>query len=308
MVGGVPTAQIWAVCAVNNTSARTLAVMAPKELVPHHVYRALAYVRLLNQQGIDPSGEDVNKFACTRAPEGDRREFTAAAAMGLLGLAFSTRPAGPVTGYMVSVGWAAALDDRVHLTALGHAVLRGLDLDTELGGPADPEDAVADVVLEPDDALALVRLTRVMARAGAGLLADPYFKAEHVQWITEATSLRRILVSSRAVARSVRGAETERALIALALASVPNASDLDVRATDRREFHDRCVLTADGGVLLIGSSVTGIGKHLTAVITAPGDVARFYRTKYENLWSEATPVPAQSLPGSSQPSAASGSG
>jgi hypothetical protein len=150
--------------------------MASKELVPRHVHRALAYVRLLNQQGVDPSLEDVNQFACTRAPEGDRREFAVTAAMGLLGLPLSTRPAEPVTGYMLSVGWAEAPDDRIHLTTLGHAVLRGLDLDTELGAPTDPEDAVADVVLEPDDALALVRLTRVMARAGAGLLADPYFK------------------------------------------------------------------------------------------------------------------------------------
>jgi hypothetical protein len=102
-------------------------------------------------------------------------------------------------------------------------------------------------------------------------------------------------VSGRAVAKSAKGAETERALIALALASIPSASDLDFRATDSKEFHDRCVLTADGGVLLIGSSVTGIGKHLTAVITAPGDVAQFYRTKYEDLWSKATPISPQSI-------------
>ena len=288
----------------NASGDSTLAVMPPKELVPRHVHRALAYVRLLNQLGIGPSLDDVNRFACTPAPRGDRRELDISM-LGFLSLGTSMRPAEPVTGYMLRVGWAEAADDHIHLTTLGYAVLRGLDLDTQDGEFAEPGDAVADVVLEPDDVLALVRLTRVMAGAGAGLLADPYFKAEHVQWITEATSMRRILVSSRAVAKSAKGAESERALIALALASVPTASDLEVRSTDSREFHDRCVLTADGRVLLIGSSVTGIGKHLTAVITAPGDVAQFYRTKYDGLWASADPIQSRSISVGSPPSAVS---
>jgi hypothetical protein len=271
--------------------------MAPKELVPHHVHRALAYVRLLNQQGIDPSLGDVNRFACTSVPRGDHREFDGFM-LGLMRLGTSMRPAEPVAGYLLGVGWAEVADDHVHLTTLGHTVLRGLDLDTQDEEFAGPEGAVADVVLEPDDVLAPVRLTRVMAGAGAGLLADPYFKAEHVQWVTEATSLRRILVSSKAAAKS------ERALIAVALASVPSASDLEVRSTDSKEFHDRCVLTADGRVLVIGSSVTGIGKHLTAVITAPGDVAKLYRTKYDGLWDSADPIRPQPVSGGSQSSVA----
>lgn len=277
--------------------------MASKELVPSHVHRALTYIRMLNQQGIDPSCEDIDRFVCNPAPRGARRVFSEAALVAEEELAFSTQPAEPVAHYMLSVGWAEAPDDHVHLTALGHAVLRGLQLDTPLGAPADPDDALTDLVLEPNDTLALVRLTRVMANAGAGLLADPYFRAEHVQLVTEATSLRRILVSSKAAGRSVRGAKPERALIALALASVPGASDLEVRTTDSREFHDRCVLTADGSVRLIGSSVNGIGKHLTAVITAPGDVAQFYRTKYEGLWTAANPIRPQSFTGDSQQTA-----
>jgi hypothetical protein len=271
--------------------------MASKELVPRHVQRALTYLRLLNGQGIDPSREDIDRFACNSAPRGSRRVFSAAALVDPDEPALATEPAEPVTDYMLIVGWAEASNDHVHLTMLGHAVLRGLDLDAPLGASADRNDVVTDVTLEPTDALALVRLTRVMASAGAGLLADPYFKAEQVQLITETTSLRRILVSSKTVEKSAKRAESEQALIALALRTVPGASDLEVRSTDSREFHDRCVLAADGRVYLIGSSVNGIGKHLTAVITAPGDVAQFYRTKYEGFWAAASPIRLQSPSG-----------
>jgi hypothetical protein len=86
----------------------------------------------------------------------------------------------------------------------------------------------------------------------------------------------------------------------------------DQEILERCEFlqvtgHPVTLITGDSG-MRINAQNRGIGKHLTAVIRAPGDVARFYRTKYESLWSEAMPIPAQSPTGGSQPSATSDSG
>lgn len=60
------------------------------------------------------------------------------------------------------------------------------------------------------------------------------------------------------------------------------------------ELHDRCVISEEGTVRIIGSSVTGVGKNLTSVITATEEVTRTYHDKYERIWDSATPVPPQS--------------
>jgi len=142
------------------------------------------------------------------------------------------------------------------------------------------------------DPLVYVHLTRYLTHAGSGMLVDPYFKADFIPWLAETTSIRRVLTSSRH-----HGAERELKLLGVALATVPNAADLQVRASESRELHDRCVLGEDGSVRIIVSSVTGIGKNLTSVITRTSptsEVTRSYRDKYEKLWEAATPVAAQS--------------
>lgn len=85
----------------------------------------------------------------------------------------------------------------------------------------------------------------------------------------------------------------------MALATVPNGSDVEVRHTNDPGLHDRCVVGETGSVQLLGSSVTGVGKHLTAVITPADDIAQVYRQKYEALWKDAeivTPQPVQAQP------------
>jgi hypothetical protein len=202
------------------------------------------------------------------------------------------RDAEPVVDYLVAMGWVEIVPtsgENIHLTALGETFLLGLELD-DAAAPADP--AVADVVLEPKDPLVYVQLTRYLAQAGSGMLVDPYFKADSVPWLAETTSIHRVLVSARHP-----GAERDIKLLGVALATVPNAAELVVRASESRELHDRCVIGEDGSVRIIGASVTGIGKNLTSMITPTSEVAKSYRDKYEKLWGSATPVPAQSPSG-----------
>jgi hypothetical protein len=109
-----------------------------------------------------------------------------------------------------------------------------------------------------------VNLTRVVANAGAGMLVDAYFEAEFVPWLVESTTLRRVLISSR-----YPSAEGDLARMVVALATVSNAGSLEVRATNSRELHDRCLIRADGTLQLLGSSVNGVGRNIHRTGPAP---------------------------------------
>jgi hypothetical protein len=93
----------------------------------------------------------------------------------------------------------------------------------------------------------------------------------------------------------------------VALATVPNAGELEVREINSPELHDRCLIHADGTLKLLGASVNGVGRNLTAVITPDADAMRVYRDRYEKLWSDATVVVPQP-PGGAPQSAAPSSG
>lgn len=194
----------------------------------------------------------------------------------------------PVAHYLLTVGWIRKDGEGLRLTGTGRAVLAACGEEVAQYEASDPE--VADVALDPQDPLAYVQLTRRLQKAGAGLLVDAYFKADTLVWLIESTNLRRILISSRHPK-----SEKDRQIIAVALATVPNGSDVEVRHTNNPALHDRCVISEHGDVQLLGSSVNGVGRHLTAVMTPSDDIAKVYRKKYEDLWQKATPVQPQPI-------------
>ncbi|MFE2886324.1 hypothetical protein [Streptomyces sp. NPDC059272] len=255
--------------------------------ISDHVVRTLWYIDLCAKQGKPLPFEAIDLFARHVPPRDVRRNSF----MKGLGWMFEDsgqvlRRPDPVADYLLGVGWIAQNDQGVRLTPYGRAVLaasgaRAAQLEAE-----DPE--VTDVALDPQDPLVYVQLTRRLQKAGKGLLVDAYFKAESVTWLIESTNLRRVLISSRH-----RSSEQDRQQIAVALATVPNGSDLEVRHINDAALHDRCVVSANGEVQLLGSSVNGVGKHLTAVITPSDDIATVYRKKYEGLWTSAQVVTPQ---------------
>lgn len=270
------------------------------ELVSAHVHRALVYLRLLNDSGIDPPRAHLEAFACEQGPRGVEYESS------MFGDSFArlvrlserkVRDPEPVVNYFLKMGWVELSngpEDRVHLTDLGRVVLVGLEQE----GPTEPQlPSVADVMLEPTDPLAWVNLTRVVAAAGEGLLVDAFFKPDYVSWLVESTTIRRVLISSKH-----RQAQRDLSLMAVALGTVPSADVIEVRATDSRELHDRCIIGADGDVRLLGSSVNGVGRNLTAIMKPDPQVTGIYRDRYESLWENATVVTPQN-PASGTPPA-----
>jgi hypothetical protein len=258
------------------------------EHISDHVVRTLWYIDLCAKQGQAVPFEGIDPFARRVPPRDVRRESV----MNSLSWMFDesgrvVRRPDPVAEYLLGVGWITKDDQGfVRLTKVGRAVLAASGAEAAEMEAQDPE--VADVALDPQDPLVYVQLTRRLQKAGQGLLVDAYFKAQSVSWLIESTNLRRVLVSSRH-----RSSEQDRQQIAVALATVPNGSDLEVRHTNDPALHDRCVVSASGEVQLLGSSVNGVGKHLTAVITPSDDIAAVYRQKYEGLWQNAQVVTPQ---------------
>lgn len=249
--------------------------------MPVHVHRALAYLCLLAEQGQSPDQGSLDAFAAKRAPRLAWRQPVTAAVGEALGNAFSSpMPPDPVTDYLTQVGWATVEDDMVMITALGEAVLRGLD------ARLIEEPEVADVALAPDEPLAWVHLSRTFGEAGAGMLVDAYFKADFLPWLLTSTSLTRVLVSSRQPK-----AKRDLADLGVALGTVPGAAaKVEIRSTASAELHDRCLIHADKTVQLLGASLTGVGKNFTAVIQPHTTIQQIYRELYERLWAEADRV------------------
>jgi len=75
----------------------------------------------------------------------------------------------------------------------------------------------------------------------------------------------------------------------------PAAARLEVRVSSSEECHDRAVVAADNSLLILGTSLTGIGKHGTTIVKlgpVPGDALR---QQLESLWSAATKVEAKGI-------------
>ncbi|WP_158012947.1 hypothetical protein [Streptomyces sp. Root369] len=255
--------------------------------IPGHVLRTLWYIDLLAEQGQPLSPESIDAFARRVPPRDAKRDSVFLEVAWMFGeTGRVVRRPEPVADYLKGVGWIEPFNGGMRLTKIGRAVLIASGEEAAQLDASDPE--VADVALDPQDPLVYVQLTRRLQKAGEGLLVDAYFMAESLVWLIESTNLRRVLISSRH-----RSAERDRQTIAVALATVPNGSDVEVRHTKDPSLHDRCVVSASGDVQLLGSSVSGVGKHLTAVITPSSDIAAVYRKKYEDLWQSADTVEPQ---------------
>lgn len=256
--------------------------------IPAHLVRALAYVNLANLGGGAPTRADLDAFAQDEVPApGRRMSFYDYATSGLHKAIYrsgSYEFGEPVAEYMVALGWLEeGHDGGLQVTALGRAVLHGFEL-------AETESAAdALTVIFPEDPLHYAALTRAIASAGAGLLFDPYFKPDMLPWLGSSTTIRRVLVLE--ATRNNKEKE-EQKLFPMYLGGLEEAAGIEVRITSSETFHDRGVLHEDDQVSLIGTSLTGIGKHVTTIIPLPQEAGEPVREHIEALWSAAQPVEA----------------
>lgn len=253
--------------------------------VSNHVLRALWYIDAMTAQGVVLDHSDVDRIA-TEPPPRDvvYQSWLSSIRSNLLPEVAATS-AEPVAEYLIKVRWAREIGG-FELTDLGRAVLQMSGAKQAAQKAQDP--VVSDLALHPEDPLVYTVLTRRLAAAGAGLLVDPYFKAENLRWILESTSVRRILISKKASTK-------ERPIIAVALGTLPNGQSIEVRATTEEELHDRRIIAVDGTVQLIGTSINGVGRHQTALVSPEPAIAKVYREESEKLWAAAEKVQPQQL-------------
>ncbi len=243
--------------------------------VPTHLLRVLRYVETVARGGVHPTQHEIDAFAALIPPSGD-----AAPPWRLRSPVFGVVEREPVATYLIAVGWLSVDDYTCGLSDLGHALLEGLkDEDA-------PPDEVSAVILSPEDPMRYELLTREIGKAGAGLIVDPYLKPGHVDWLTTSTTVERVLVGA------TRSQMRDNALLPLALGrqAVAGRTPPEVRITQDPSLHDRVLVAEDGAVSLLGSSLTGISMHVTAIVPLPEEAASAYRQHVEALWRAATRV------------------
>ncbi|WP_282947153.1 hypothetical protein [Cellulomonas endometrii] len=175
--------------------------------------------------------------------------------------------------YIELVGWADG--DPMRITATGRAVVKAHE-----GNEGVQDEAL--VILSPQNPMNLVTLTSTIAKAQAGMLVDPYFKDDLFQWLMESTSIRRVLVCREPADRSV--------LPMIAGAASLISRDLEIRCLPLRAVHDRFLVTQDGAIFTIGSSLNGLQRHFTTITRLPDPGTDTVREYLEKQWDAADPV------------------
>jgi hypothetical protein len=252
------------------------------EPIPDHLVRALAYVNLANVGGDEPTTQELDAFSALDVPAGPDE-----ADVGQLTYSYTSRvmlrgfhsPAEPVSNYMIGVGWVVPTPG-LRLTRLGRAVLRGVEM------AAMETEGVGLTVISPEDPLKYAALTRAIAAAGEGLLFDPYFKADMLSWLGGSTTIRRVLI--REARRESE--KKDHDLFPMYLGHLEETADVEVRVTTSDTLHDRGVIHDDGAISLMGTSLSGIGKHLTTIVPLPAEAGQPWREHIERLWEDARPI------------------
>ena len=195
-------------------------------------------------------------------------------------------PAETMIEHMVRLTW---LEERptpgqeelgLRLTKLGEALLRHAATGTTTHRNTEV------VVFNKNDPLAYPQLIGFLAEKGPGLLIDPYLKLKDIETLITHTHLTRLLVSGK---KSGRGSNDS------ILAQVQIYGDTEgfsrrVEIRSSTELHDRAVITDEGEIYTIGTSLNGIGRTATTMVTMPSSVRDSLKQEYEQLWEDGTPI------------------
>lgn len=246
------------------------------EIVDEGTHRVLAYIEVLNRQGVTPTAAQVNAFA------NDPRPKSSGPLMGLK--AFSAG-LGPVAGistespqeYLSRLGWVVESQGEIELTSIGKALLKGLNSPTLEAG-AD----VVEIVLDPDNPFAYAQALEALGARGRSMLVEPYFRLEQLISVAELDNIGRVLLGTRI-------GKNDRAVLSTGLASLPEERRPELRSA--QDLHDRYLIPMDDEpVLMLGASLGGLGKKVSTVTTLGLVASRALRDAHERLWDHATTV------------------
>jgi hypothetical protein len=259
------------------------------EIVSEDIHRVLAYVDALNRHGINPPALFVDRFA--EAPDYRRRtvlrkSFVDDTAAILAGAIYrSVVDAGEsFTSYLERLGWATLKGRGVELSPIGRALIKALNT------PAmeDAATNVFEIVLTPENPFAYAQALGAMSTVHDAMLVEPYFRLEQLMDIGEFGNIARVLLGY-----NLKPHEYE--LLATGLASLPSARNLELRKA--KTLHDRYLIPAhDGGVLMLGMSLGGIGKKVSTLTTLGAEASQALRGVYETIWNDADVIKPKTPP------------
>ncbi|MGV0859894.1 hypothetical protein ABQE96_12035 [Mycobacteroides chelonae] len=194
--------------------------------------------------------------------------------------------------HLVRIRWLEEVqtpgkDAGLRLSDLGRALLRDEETEDTIEGD------VSVVVLGRADPLAYPTLVGQLAAAGPGLLVDPYLKLEDVHMVVVSTQLTRLLVSGKPQNKGPVSA------MQAYLESPSLGRHVEVRASNT--LHDRVLISDDGDVLTLGTSLNGVGHTTTVLTPIPSPARESLKDEYERLWLEASPVGPPSTDGAKEP-------
>ncbi|MEU8747585.1 hypothetical protein AB0C39_28390 [Streptomyces parvulus] len=187
------------------------------------------------------------------------------------------------TEYLSRVGWISIADNSVKLTTLGHAIL------ADLSAPkieTTSEDS-SEVILDPADPFAYVKVIGTLADIGEGLLVDPYFRFDQLETVVEHTQIKRILTSKKIGAPAI-------SQLALALAVFDESQRPEVRVAS--ELHDRFAISTGEKVIAIGTSLNSVGRNLSIIVPLASVAGSAIRSSHEELWDKAKVLAPKSAP------------
>ena len=248
----------------------------PMDIISKSTHRVLAYIGALNGQGVHPRREIVDAYAAN--PERTHRAGRSMQQIVETMFVLQPVPTETFCHYLARLSWINDDVQHVELTPIGRALLQALN------APAieDMTTNVFEVVLDPDNPFAYAQAFSGLSSAHDALLVEPYLRFEQFMDVARFENIVRALVGS-----NLRANDYE--LLASGLASLPPDRPFEIRKTTAS--HDRYLIPAgDGPVLMLGSSLSGIGKKVSTITTLGDVTSRALRATYETIWRDAEPI------------------
>lgn len=257
------------------------------EIVNERTHRVLAYVDALNRHGIKPTQMLVEEFASN-----PNRKTKRTGGMGGISLSDSMlRMLGEreiateaFTEYLERLGWVSCVSDRVELSGTGRSLLKALNSPIIEDSSTD----VFEVVLDPENPFAYIQALGGMSSVEDALLIDPYFRVQQLMDVAELENIKRVLLGENL--KSQDYVLLGQALLALK----DDGRNIEIRKT--ANLHDRYLIPSEGNVLMLGSSLGGIGKKVSTITTLGGLASGAIRDAHDPLWERAVPVKAKERP------------
>ncbi|MGB6836283.1 MAG: hypothetical protein WBF66_01095 [Dehalococcoidia bacterium] len=139
------------------------------------------------------------------------------------------------------------------------------------------------VFVEPEQALSKIRETEEILSSLRGMISvcDPYVDGRTLDFLAicgNATTIRLLTVNIGKPSPFARD---------IAAFNKEHAGKLEVRVATQKDLHDRYIIH-DDGLLLLGTSLNGLGKKQSFVIALGPDLRADVSGAFESRWQTAT--------------------